>query len=237
MAAVPPRSRGRRRARPSFVDESLFGSPAAARPPPPPFAPPWPVEAGPDGTPVRGPRARSSCRLKSRAPSYCDESLFGTKREDPAWMKREDVARLRALLWSPSSAPRHQPGLCSRSKETPLRAVHPRAPASPALENLSTERRGNSYIWRRPESDSGSEGRGAPGRGRSRSLSRLNTPESLPLASGYAKTENCKNQCPATAPATPRVPLMRVRSSSAAAPSFARSSKAASVCKPRPPWK
>ncbi|NXD11173.1 RITA1 protein, partial [Nothocercus nigrocapillus] len=180
-------------------------------------------------------------RLRSHTPSYCDESLFGTKREDPAWaaswMKREDVAKLRPLLWSPSSAPRHQPDLSSHSKETPLRAVHPRAPASPVLGDLGTERRGKSYIWRRPESDSGSEGRDAPSRGRSQSLTRLNAPESLRLASGNAKTEKHKNQCPATAPATPRGPLMRVRSSSMSAPSFARNSKAAGVCKPRPPWK
>ncbi|XP_010212980.1 PREDICTED: RBPJ-interacting and tubulin-associated protein 1 [Tinamus guttatus] len=171
--------------------------------------------------------------LKSHTPSYCDESLFGTKREDPAWaaswMKREDVAKLRPLLWSPSSAPRHQPGLSSRSKETPLRAIHPQAPASLALGDLSTEGRGKSYIWRRRESGLDSEGWGAPNRGRSQSLTRLNA--------GNTKTEKHKNQCPATAPATPRSSLMRVRSSSVSAPSFTRNSKAAGVCKPRPPWK
>ncbi|NWI21820.1 RITA1 protein, partial [Crypturellus soui] len=180
-------------------------------------------------------------RLRSHTPSYCDESLFGTKREDPAWaaswMKREDVAKLRPLLWSPSSAPRHQPSLSSRSKETPVRAVHPRAPASPAIEDLSTERRGRSYIWRRPESDLDSEGRDAPNRGRSQSLTRLNGPGSLRLASSNSKTEKHKNRCPATAPATPCSPLMRVRSSSVSAPSLGRNSKAAGVCKPRPPWK
>ncbi|NWX93600.1 RITA1 protein, partial [Nothoprocta pentlandii] len=174
-------------------------------------------------------------RLRSHAPSYCDESLFG-KREDPAWaaswMKREDVAKLRALLWSPSAAPRHQPGLSPRSKETPVRAVHPGAPASPALGNLGTERRGKSCIWNQPENDSDPGGRGAPNRRRSQSL----TP-SLRAASGNARTEKHKTPCPATAPATPRGPLTRVRSSSVSAPAFARNPRATDVCKARPPWK
>ncbi|XP_025893215.1 RBPJ-interacting and tubulin-associated protein 1, partial [Nothoprocta perdicaria] len=176
-------------------------------------------------------------RLRSHAPSYCDESLFG-KREDPAWaaswMKREDVAKLRALLWSPSAAPRHQPGLSPRSKETPVRAVHPGAPA---LGNLGTERRGKSCIWNQPESDPDPGDRRIPNRGRSQSLTRLNTPDSLRAASGNARTDKHKTPCPATAPATPRGPLMRVRSSSVSAPAFARNSRATDVCKPRPPWK
>ncbi|NXG34983.1 RITA1 protein, partial [Dromaius novaehollandiae] len=234
------RSRRRGKARPSYVDETLFGSPARARPAPPDFAPPWADEAGPARPSVRSPPA-AGARLKSHTPSYCDESLFGTKPEDPAWaaswMKKEDVAKLRPLLWSPSSAPRNQSSLSSRSKETPLRAVHPQAPASPALANLGTDRKGKSYIWKWPESDSDSEGRGAPSRGRSQSLTRLSaSPDSLRLASGNPKTEKHKNQCPPTAPATPRGPLTRVRSKSMSAP-FVRTSKAAGVCKPKPPWK
>ncbi|XP_067162901.1 RBPJ-interacting and tubulin-associated protein 1 [Apteryx mantelli] len=265
QAQLKSRSRRRAKARPSYVDETLFGSPARARPAPPDFAPPWGDEAGPTrplvwSPPAAGagwkaeavapsacapqgtPRRRNKYRLKSHTPSYCDESLFGTKPEDPAWaaswMKKEDVAKLHALLWSPSSAPRNQSSLSSRSKETPLRAVHPGAPASPALANLGTDRKGKSYIWKRPESDSDSEGRGAPNRGRSQSLTRLNgSPDSLRLASGNPKTEKHKNQGPPTAPATPRGPLMRVRSKSVSAPSSARNSKALGVCKPKPPWK
>lgn len=53
------RVRGPRRARASFVDESLFGSPAGARPAPPDFAPPWAAAAAvvPGSS---GPRPRSS---------------------------------------------------------------------------------------------------------------------------------------------------------------------------------
>ncbi|NXT31487.1 RITA1 protein, partial [Pelecanoides urinatrix] len=181
-------------------------------------------------------------RLRSHTPSYCDESLFGAKPEGPAWaaprMRKEDVAKLHPLLWSPPPAPRNQPGLSPCSRETPLRAVHPRAPASPATAGFEAGRKGKSCVWKRPESDLGSEGWGAPGRGRSQSLSRLNTSsDALCLASDTPKTDRCKNQSPLTAPATPRGPLMRGRSKSMSGPSLAMNSKAVGGCKPRPPWK
>ncbi|NWH44398.1 RITA1 protein, partial [Fregata magnificens] len=177
-------------------------------------------------------------RLRSRAPSYCDESLFGAKPEGPAWaapwMRKEEVAKLHPLLWSPPPAPQNQPGLSPGSRETPLRAVHPRAPASSATAG----RKGESRIWKRPKSELGSEGWGAPGRGCSQSLGRLNaSSDGLRLASGNARTERCERQSPPTAPATPRGPLMRGRSKSASGPSLAMNSKAAGGCKPRPPWK
>ncbi|KAM6119943.1 LOW QUALITY PROTEIN: RBPJ-interacting and tubulin-associated protein 1 [Phoenicopterus ruber ruber] len=226
------RGRGFRRARASFVDESLFGSPAGARPAPPGFAPPWAAAAAPGGGSGSSPRPRSKCRLRSHTPSYCDESLFGAKPEGPAWaapwMRKEDVAKLHPLLWSPSPAPRNQPSLSPRSRETPLRAVCPPAPVSPAAAGFEVGHKGKSCVWKRPESDLGSKGRGAPGRGRSQSLSRLNaSSDGLCLAS-----ERRNNQSPPTAPATPRGPLMRGRSKS-----VARSSEAVGGCKPRPPWK
>ncbi|XP_075625955.1 RBPJ-interacting and tubulin-associated protein 1 [Balearica regulorum gibbericeps] len=238
-AQVRRGGRGSRRARASFVDESLFGSPAGARPAPPGFAPPWAAAAAPGGG---GPRPRSKCRLRSHTPSFCDESLFGAKPEGPAWaapwMRKEDIAKLHPLLWSPPPAPRNQPGVSPRSRETPLRAVHPRAPASPATAGIEAGRKGKSCVWKRPESDLGSEGQGAPSRRRSQSLSRLNTPsDRLCLASDNPRTERCKNQSPPTAPATPRGPLMRSRSKSVSGPSLAGSSTAAGGCKPRPPWK
>ncbi|XP_072735955.1 RBPJ-interacting and tubulin-associated protein 1 [Ciconia boyciana] len=233
------RGRGVRRARASFVDESLFGSPAGARPAPPGFAPPWAAAPAPGGG---GPRPRSKCRLRSHTPSFCDESLFGAKPEGPAWaapwMRKEDVAKLHPLLWSPPPAPRNQPSLAPRSRETPLRAVHPRAPASPATAGFEAGRKGKPCVWKHPESDLGSEGQGAPSRGRSQSLSRLNASSDGPrLASEHPKTERGKNQSPPTAPATPRGPLMRGRSKSMSGPSLATNSKAVGGCKPRPPWK
>ncbi|NXJ97059.1 RITA1 protein, partial [Corythaixoides concolor] len=181
-------------------------------------------------------------RLRSHTPSFCDESLFGAKPEGPAWaatwMRKEDVAKLHPLLWSPPPAPRKQPGLSPRSTETPLRAIHPRAPASPAAVGLEAGCKGKPCVWKRPESNSGSEGRGAPRRERSQSLSRLNTPsDRLCLASDSPKTGRCKNQSPLTAPPTPRGPLMRGRSKSVCGHPLARSSTMVGGCKPRPPWK
>ncbi|NXX61746.1 RITA1 protein, partial [Scopus umbretta] len=180
-------------------------------------------------------------RLRSRTPSYCDESLFGAKPEGPARaaprMRKEDVAKLHPLLWSPPPAPRSQPSLSPPSRETPLRAVHPRAPASPAPAGSEASRTGESCIRRRPENDLGSEGWGAPA-GRSQSLSwPCASSDGLRPASDKAKTERCKNQSPLTAPATPRGPLMRGRSKSVSGPSLAMNSKAVGGCKPRPPWK
>ncbi|XP_074966379.1 RBPJ-interacting and tubulin-associated protein 1 [Phalacrocorax aristotelis] len=239
---APRRGRGLRRAWASFVDESLFGSPAGARPAPPSFAPPWATAAASPGSGGGDPRLRSKCRVRNRAPSYCDESLFGAKPQGPAWaapqMRKEDVAKLHPLLWSPPPAPRNQPGLSPRSRETPVRAIHLRVPASPATAGFEGRPKGKSYIWKRPESDLGCEGPGSPGRGRSQSLSQLNaSSDGLCLASGNAKRERGKNQSPLTAPATPRGPVMRGRSKSMSGSSSAMSSKAVGGCKPRPPWK
>ncbi|NXG14132.1 RITA1 protein, partial [Grallaria varia] len=173
-------------------------------------------------------------RSRGHAPSFCDESLFGAKPRGPAWaapgMRKEDIAKLHTLLWSPPPAPRNQPGLSPRSKGTPLRAVHP-----PATE---PGHRGRSGGWKCPQSSAGSEGRAAPGRGRSQSVSRLSAPlERLHLASDSLGTERWKNQSAPTTPAGPEGPLMRGRSKSLSAPPVARSAKAAGGCKPRPPWK
>ncbi|XP_074776830.1 RBPJ-interacting and tubulin-associated protein 1 [Athene noctua] len=235
------RARGVRRARPSFVDESLFGSPAGVRPAPPGFAPPWAAAAAAPGG-GGGSRPRSKCRLRSHTPSFCDESLFGAKPAGPAWaapwMKKEDVAKLHPLLWSPPPAPRIQPSPSPRPRGTPLRAVHPRAAAPPAAAGSETGGEGESCGWKRPDSHSCSEGRAAPCRGRSQSLSRLNTPsDGHRLPSDNLKTERCKNQSPPTVPATPRRTLMRGRSKSVSGLPLARSSTSVGACKPRPPWK
>ncbi|NXX51113.1 RITA1 protein, partial [Tricholaema leucomelas] len=237
--ALPRVGRGRapRRARASFVDESLFGSPAGARPQPPAFPPPWAAAAGP-GDGGGGPRPGSKCRLRSHTPSFCDESLFGAKPDGPAWaapwLRKEDVAKLHPLLWSPPPAP--QPSPAPRCRQAPLRAVHPPAPAAPAAAGPAVSREDKSCLWKRP--DPCPKGRGAAGRGRSQSLSRLNTPsDGLCLTSDGPKTEMCKKQRPLTAPAAPQGPLMRSRSKSMSRPPLDRSSSAVSGSKPRPPWK
>ncbi|KAM6318258.1 RBPJ-interacting and tubulin-associated protein 1, partial [Podargus strigoides] len=170
----PRGSRGPRRARASFVDESLFGSPAGARPAPPAFAPPWAAAAVNRGG-GGGPRPSSKWRLRGHTPSFCDESLFGAEPRGAARaaprLRKEDVAKLHPLLWSPPPAPRNQPGL----SPAPLRAVRPPAPA--AGPEVGPE--GTGCAWKRPGSGPGSGGRGAPGRGRSQSLSRLNASDGL----------------------------------------------------------
>ncbi|NXM69368.1 RITA1 protein, partial [Serilophus lunatus] len=248
--ARPPRGpRGRRRARASFVDESLFGSPAGARPAPPAFAPPWAAPAAP-----ASPRPRSHCRgaaargapprplSRSHAPSFCDESLFGAKPQGPAWttpwMRKEDIAKLHMLLWSPPPAPRNQPGLSPCSRGAPLRAVHPPASAPPGTAGSEPAHTGKSCGWKCPQSGACSESRAARGTGRSQSISRLSTPlDRLHLASDNLGTERWNNQSAPTTPAAPRGSLMRGQSQSVSGAPVVRNAKAGGCCKPRPPWK
>uniref|UniRef100_A0AAA9SIT9 RBPJ-interacting and tubulin-associated protein 1 n=1 Tax=Bos taurus TaxID=9913 RepID=A0AAA9SIT9_BOVIN len=144
------RSGYRVKVRPSYVDETLFGSPAGTRPVPPDFDPPWMKKAnrsrgvgtgvsqalGANGscestsssgsTPTLTPRKKNKYRLISHTPSYCDESLFGSRQEgagwEAKWMARGDAAKLHALFWTPPATPRgsHSP----RPRETPVRCAH-----------------------------------------------------------------------------------------------------------------
>ncbi|XP_062487161.1 RBPJ-interacting and tubulin-associated protein 1 [Pezoporus occidentalis] len=218
-APVPWGGRRRcRRPRASFVDESLFGSPAASRPPPPAFAPPWADAAG------AGSRPSGQRRLRGHAPSFCDESLFGPARAAPR-MTKEDVAKLQALLWSPPPAPRAQPGLSRCCRGSPVRAAH-----APAAAGSEVSRRDTSCVWKRPESEPRSAGRARP-----QSLGCPSTPLDGPCrALDSPKPGRCKNGVPLTAPAAPRV---LGRSQRVSGPPLARSSTAASTCKARPPWK
>ncbi|XP_011953265.3 RBPJ-interacting and tubulin-associated protein 1 isoform X2 [Ovis aries] len=103
------RSGYRVKVRPSYVDETLFGSPAGTRPAPPDFDPPWMKKAnrprgvgtgvsqalGANGscestsssgsTPTLTPRKKNKYRLISHTPSYCEESLFGSRPEGAGW--------------------------------------------------------------------------------------------------------------------------------------------------------
>ncbi|KAM3826222.1 RBPJ-interacting and tubulin-associated protein 1 isoform 1-T2 [Vipera latastei] len=129
----------RNKATASFVDESLFGSQGKHPSSSPEFKPPWkeargqrPLLWSPETTqvdssplkspqPVSTPRKRNKYRLKSHTPSYCDETLFGSKSGGQewtaSWATREDVAKLRPLLWTPPSAPRDRPVLFHHPKE------------------------------------------------------------------------------------------------------------------------
>ncbi|NXK97783.1 RITA1 protein, partial [Formicarius rufipectus] len=178
-------------------------------------------------------------RSRSHALSFCDESLFGAKPQGPAWaapwMRKEDIAKLHTLLWSPPPAPRNQSGLSPHSTGTPLRAVHPPASAPPATVGSEPGHEGQSGGWKCPQSNARSQGWRAPGRGRSQSVSRLSAPlDRLHRASDSLGTERWKNQSAPATPATSRGPLMRGRSRSLSRPPVARNAKSAGGCKPRP---
>ncbi|NXD29030.1 RITA1 protein, partial [Spelaeornis formosus] len=193
------------------------------------FAPPWAAPAAPSAGSCR---PGSQGRPRSHAPSFCDESLFGAKPQGPAWaalrMRKEDVAKLHSLLWSPPPAPRHQPGLSPRCGGTPLRAVHPPATSEPGHKEKVCG-------WTQPRSDARSQGCAAPSRGRSLSASRLSTPPDRIRLPSVLGTESWKNQSTPTTPATPQDPLVRARSHSVSRSPVLQTAKAA--CKARAPWK
>ncbi|NXO23201.1 RITA1 protein, partial [Cisticola juncidis] len=177
-------------------------------------------------------------RSRRHAPSFCDESLFGAKPQGAAWaaprMRKEDVAKLHSLLWSPPPAPQSQPGLSPRCRGTPLRAVHPPASAPPATSEPGHQEK--VCAWKHPRSDACSKGCSTPGRGRSQSVSRLSTPTDRIRLSSNLGTERWKNQSPPTTPAGRQGPLVRGRSNSVSG-SPVLNAKAAGGCKARPPWK
>ncbi|XP_043924373.1 RBPJ-interacting and tubulin-associated protein 1 [Protopterus annectens] len=111
-------------------------------------------------TPLSTPRKTNKYRLKSHSPSYCDESLFGPKPEDPGWeppwVRKEDTISIRPLLWSPPASNKISSRPSStRDRGVPMKAFHPDT-LDPRLTDLSEEYKGKTNFWKRPESDSGS---------------------------------------------------------------------------------
>ncbi|NP_001267047.1 RBPJ-interacting and tubulin-associated protein 1 [Pan troglodytes] len=242
------------KARTSYVDETLFGSPAGTRPTPPDFDPPWVEKAnrtrgvgkeaskalGAKGscetTPSRGstptltPRKKNKYRPISHTPSYCDESLFGSQSEGASFgaprMAKGDAAKLRALLWTPPATPRgsHSP----RPREAPLRAIHPAGPSKtepgPAADSQKLSMDG--LHSSRPLK-----------RGLSHSLTHLNVPSTGHPATSAPHTNGPQDLRPSTSGVTFRSPLVtsRARSVSISVPSTPRQGGATQ--KPKPPWK
>ncbi|KAM3940535.1 RBPJ-interacting and tubulin-associated protein 1 isoform 1-T2 [Leptodactylus fuscus] len=103
------------------------------------------------------PRKKTQYRVKTRCPSYCDESLFGPKVKDCSWeapwVKKEDSIRIRPLLWSPPPIMRPQSSK-TNVNQNPVRAVLPPDDRNGALGMYN--RKGN--FWKPPESDSDSGG-------------------------------------------------------------------------------
>ncbi|XP_064235856.1 RBPJ-interacting and tubulin-associated protein 1 isoform X2 [Aotus nancymaae] len=242
------------KARPSYVDESLFGSPAGTRPTLQDFDPPWVEKANRtrrvgkeaskalgakgscettpsrDSTPTLTPRKKNRYRLISHTPSYCDESLFGSRSEGASFkaprMAKGDAAKLRALFWTPPATPRgsHSP----RPREAPLRAIHPAGPSKtePRVaadsQKLSMDGLRSSHPLRR---------------GRSRSLTHLNLPSTGHPATSAPHTNRPQDPRPSTSGVTFQSPLVtsRARSVSISVPATPRQGGATQ--KPKPPWK
>ncbi|KAG8596699.1 hypothetical protein GDO81_002016 [Engystomops pustulosus] len=176
--SLPPRksrSAYRFKASKSYVDETLFDTAGGKVDP----ALQWTV-----GTPIQGscsasprennftarsapartacspagtPRKKTQYKVKSRSPSYCDESLFGPKIEDCSWeapwVKKEDTIRIRPLLWSPPPILRPQSSKTDKN-QVPIRAVHPPDDRNGAVGLY----KGKGSFWKPPESDSDSGG-------------------------------------------------------------------------------
>ncbi|XP_075424954.1 RBPJ-interacting and tubulin-associated protein 1 isoform X2 [Ascaphus truei] len=170
------RSAYRFKAANSYVDETLFGSSGGRTDPTQMWSKAAPgqtpllwspgeskgtnnsASCRADCSPAGTPRRKIQYRVKSRSPSYCDESLFGQKLEDCSWdapwVKKEDVVKLRPLLWSPTAMPRPQRSK-PKTKPLPLRAVHP----PEVSDSVLGVRKGAGDFWKPPESDSDSGGR------------------------------------------------------------------------------
>lgn len=169
-------------------------------------------------------------RLISHTPSYCDESLFGSRSKgtswEAPWMAKGDAAKLHTLFWTPPATPRgsHSP----RPRETPLRAVHP-ADASETEPRVAAGSRKLSV-----------DGLDAPRplrRERSHSLTHLNAPSTGRPHTSDPHTNGPGNPRPSPSGVTFRSPLVtpRARSVSVSVPTTPRGGGATQ--KPKPPWK
>lgn len=242
------------KARASYVDETLFGSPAGTRPSPPNFDPPWVQNCkktrglimGPskasvtkghcEATPSRGstptltPRKKNKYRLISHTPSYCDESLFGFRSQDTSReVSRavvEDAAKFRALFWTPPATPRggHSP----RPRETPLRAVHPARLSRTEPRVVASSRK---------LAQDGLDEPRPPGQGPFYSLTHLSLPSTGHPATSATRTNKSLDPRPSTAGVTVQSPLVTPRARSGSVSGPAAPQRGTGLPKPKPPWK
>ncbi|EGW13864.1 RBPJ-interacting and tubulin-associated protein 1 [Cricetulus griseus] len=242
------------KARASYVDETLFGSPTGTRPTPPDFDPPWvrncnrsrgvgpgppkvsPVKRDCESTPSRGsipnltPRKKNKYRLIGHTPSFCDESLFGSR---PQGLSKEgsrtavgDAAKLWTLFWTPPATPRggHSP----HPRETPLRAIHPVGPTrtEPSMTRGSQKT---------PQ-----EGLDAPHsleQRRSHSVTHLSVPSMGHLDASVPQTNGPWSPRPSTSRMTVQSPLVTSKAQSGSVSGPAALQRGTGPLKPKPPWK
>ncbi|XP_014714118.1 RBPJ-interacting and tubulin-associated protein 1 [Equus asinus] len=254
MQTLHLRHRCRVKARPSYVDETLFGSPAGTRPAPPDFDPPWVEKAdrtrgvgtgisrasaangscetasSRGSTPTLTPRRKNKYRLIGHTPSYCDESLFGsrpesTSREAP-WTAKGHAAKVHALFWTPPATPRgsHSP----RPRETPLRAVPPAGPskAGPRVAADSQKLSLDGLDPPRPLR-----------RELAHSLTHLNVPSTGRPSAGAPHANGPRDPRPSPSGVTFRSPLVTPRAHSVSVSVPAAPRRGGVAQKPKPPWK
>lgn len=241
------------KARASYVDETLFGSPSGTRPPPPDFDPPWVEKAGgakgvgteaPRASGARGscettssrvstptltPRKKNKYRLISHTPSYCDESLFGSRPVgacwEAPWMVKGGASKLHTLLWTPPATPRGHP---PHPRETPERAVHPSAPTKTGPREGSEAEKASTGGLDSPRS---------PRRERAHSLAHLSAPSTGRPPTGGPHTRGPRDPRPSPSGVTFRSPLVTPRARSVSASVPATSQRGGAAPKPKPPWK
>ncbi|XP_043413600.1 RBPJ-interacting and tubulin-associated protein 1 [Prionailurus bengalensis] len=248
------RGGSRVKARASYVDETLFGSPAGTRPTPPDFDPPWVEKAnrtsrvgtgtsqalGANGscentssrvsTPTLTPRKKNKYRLISHTPSYCDESLFGSRPEGTSWegpwMAKGDAAKLHALFWTPPATPRGSQS--PRPRDTPLRAVHPAGPSKPEPKVAADTRK---------LSVDGLDAPRPPRRERSHSLTHLTVPGTGRPHTSASHANGPRDPRPSPSGVTFQSPLVTPRARSVRVSVPAAPQRGGATQKPKPPWK
>lgn len=242
------------KARASYVDETLFGSPTGTRPTPPAFDPPWvqncdrSTGVGPrppkvslvkrecESAPSRGstpnltPRKKNKYRLIGHTPSYCDESLFGSRPQDTNKERSRtdigDTAKLQTLFWTPPATPRGS--YSPRPRVTPLQAIHPDGPSrtEPSMATGSQK-----------TSQEGLDAPSSLGQRRSHSLTHLSVPNMGHPASSVPQTNGPWSPRPSTSGMTVRSPLVTPKSRSGRVSGPAAPQQGAAPPKPKPPWK
>ncbi|GCB62812.1 RBPJ-interacting and tubulin-associated protein 1-like [Scyliorhinus torazame] len=197
------------RAKTSFVDETLFGHSNGLQSSVAEFEPPWgsssqtgsrqplfwspssqirpsangdigpvPTPSKCGGTPVK----KNKYRLKCRKPSYCDESLFGSKQDDPGWeapwTTQEDKRNIRPLLWTPTVHKISSSESCSHNTQFSSTKGNPVKPPYSVTREPSTdfiaEYRGKADYWKRSNSNNDSAN-DTPVREPSQSLTRMHS--------------------------------------------------------------
>ncbi|KAG8504658.1 RBPJ-interacting and tubulin-associated protein 1, partial [Galemys pyrenaicus] len=225
MQTLQLQHRYRVKAKASYVDETLFGSPAGPRLPPPDFDPPWVEKVNR----TKGLRSQREL-LISHTPSYCDELLFGSRPKgtswEAPWMAKGDAAKLHTLFWTPPATPRgsHSP----RPRETPVRAIHPTGPSKtgPRVAADSRQLSVGELNASRPLR-----------RGRSHSLTHLNGPSPGHPAPSAPHESGSRDARPSPSGVTFRNALVTPRLHPVSVSVSATPRRSGAAQKPRPPWK